>query len=183
MTNDTGYDAPERRRRVWPKLLLAGSLTLNVLGLGMIAGAHVRDGRLGHPDDHGIAAADRVVLRQGGFTPFFEAMPREARARLGDALHDAGVGPDRAALARDFRDFVASVRAEPFDPVACNAVLAAQHARAEEQIRIGREILVAQIEAMSPDERIAFADSLERRFRDALLRAPGRPGDDHPPKD
>lgn len=182
MTEETGNSASEPRRRVWPKLLLAGSLTLNVLVLSVIAGAHVRDVRPG-PDDRRVASSDKAVLRQGGFTPFFEAMPGDARARLSDALREAGVGPDRAALASDFRDFVASVRAEPFDPVACDRVLASQHARTEERIRIGREILVGQIEAMSPGERVEFADSLERRFRDALLRAPHKPGNTPPATD
>lgn len=181
MTEETGKDAPESRRRVWPKLLLAGSLTLNVLVLSVIAGAHFRDGRPG-PEDRKIASSDKAVLRQGGFTPFFDAMPRETRARLTDALRENGVGPDRAALANDFRDFIAAVRAEPFDPAACNAVLEAQHARAEERVRIGREVLVEQIEAMSPGERIAFADSLEKRFRDALARAPRKPENTAPPK-
>ena len=171
--SDEPRTAPPERRRRWPKLLLAASLTLNVLVLAVVAGAIFRDGRdqrLGPPPD-------RAVLREGGFMPFFEAMPHEARKRMADAFRESapGRGPDRAALASDFRDFVAAVRAEPFEPGALEAVLASQHARAEDRIRTGRAILVEQIGGMSPAERAAFADALEDRFRHALDRAPGGP--------
>lgn len=183
MTRETENQAPAPRRRVWPKLLLAASLTLNVLVLSVIAGAHMRNDGWSGADDRRIPPADRAVLRQGGFTPFFEAMPRDARARMAKALRERGVGPDRAALAQDFRDFVAAVRAEPFEPAALDSVLDEQAARAEAQVRLGRSILVEQIAEMTPAERAAFADALEARFRDALAHAPRPPRPSPPPGD
>lgn len=176
MSANTMPDSPAPRPRRWPKLLLAASLTLNVLVLSLVVGAHLREDR----DQRRSPAPDRTMLREGGFAPFFDAMPRDARKNMADALRAAGrdAGPDRAALAADFRDFVAVLRVEPFDPAALSGVLAAQHARIEERVAAGRDILVGQIAAMSPDERAAFADALEDRFRGALDRARAMPGGD-----
>jgi uncharacterized membrane protein len=176
MSADTKTVGPKPRRR-WPKVLLVVSLTLNMLVLAAVAGAVLRDGRDGRDDRRG-PPQDRVMLREGGFGPFFDAMPRDARRQMADAFRESGhaKGPDRAALAADFRDFVAALRAEPFVPDALDAVLDAQHARAQERIRTGRQILVEQIAGMSPAERAAFADALEDRFRKALSRAPGGAG-------
>lgn len=183
MTDKTGNVAPEPRRSVWPRLLLVASLSLNVLVLSVVAGAHVRDGRDGR-DDRRAPQPDRAVLREGGFMPFFDAMPREARMRMAEAFREkGGVRPDRAALAADFRDFVAVLRAEPFASEALAAVLEAQHDRAAARVSTGRTILVEQIAGMTPAERADFADALEKRFRDALAHAPhgsgpGRPSGD-----
>lgn len=167
----------EPRRRGWPRALLVVSLTLNVLVLSVIAGAILRDGRDGR---HPSLNPERALLRDGGFMPFFDAMPHEARERMAEALRrqGGGVRPDRAALAADFRGFVAALRAEPFAPEAVSDVLEAQHQRIEARVAAGRSLLVEQIAAMTPAERSAFADALEARFRDALRRAGGNPEGD-----
>lgn len=157
--------APRGRR--WPKVLLAVSLTFNLLVLGVIAGAHVREGRFAPPPP-----PERNVFREGGLAPFFDAMPRDMRGRMAEAMRarDAGMGPDRAALVADFRDFLTALRDEPFDPEALDAALSAQHARFSDRVAFGRSVLVEQIAAMSPDERAAFAATLEETFRGALER-------------
>ena len=171
MTDEIGNDAPEPRRRVWPRLLLVASLTLNVLVLSVIAGAHVRDGR----DVRRAPPPDRTVLREGGFMPFFDAMPREARARMAEAFRETGseMRPDKAALAADFRVFVGALRADPFAPEELAAALEVQHDRAEARVSAGRAILVEQIAGMTPAERADFAD--------ALAGVPGKPGSGRSP--
>ena len=173
MTGDTTRTPEPPRPRRWPKLLLAASLTLNVLVLSVIAGAHVREGR----DMRNSPPPDRAMLREGGFMPFFDALPREARKTMADALREAGhgKGPDRAELTADFRALTAALRAEPFDPAALTGVLAAQNARVQARIESGRAILVDQIAAMNAKQRAAFADALEQRFPNAMSRAPGNP--------
>jgi len=185
MSDVTGQKPIEPRRRLWPRVLLVVSLTLNVLVLSVIAGAHVREGRDIRDGRRPPPSPDRTVLRDGGFMPFFDAMPREARDRMTAALREQEGGgmPDRAALAADLREFVAALRAEPFAPEALAAVLEAQHARVEARVVAGRTVLVEQIVAMTPAERIEFADTLEARFRDALSRAPGKPDRDGRPGD
>ncbi len=174
MTEETANAAPEPRNgRRWPKLLLAASLTLNVLVLSVVAGAHVRDDR----DRRMSPMPDRTVLREGGFMPFFDAMPREARKRMSDAFRasEHGKAPDRAVLAADFRDFLSALRQEPFDAATVDGLLMAQQDRAAARVAAGRGVLVDQIAGMSPAERAAFADALEDRFQDALNRVSGRP--------
>ena len=46
-----------------------------------------------------------------------------------------------------------------------------------------RTLLLDQIVAMTHEERIAFADALEARFRDALRRVGGKPDGDRRPND
>ena len=183
MSDRTDKDTLEPRRRTWPRVLLVVSLTLNVLVLSVIVGAHFRDGREGRFPPS--PSPDRSLLRDGGFMPFFDAMPHDARERMADALRaeGGGVRPDRAALAADFRDFVAALRAEPFAPGAVSEVLETQHQRIEERVVAGRTLLLDQIVAMTPEERIAFADALEARFRDALRRVGGKPDGDRRPND
>lgn len=174
-----GEDGAPRRRR-WVQVLLVASLTLNVLVLSVIAGAVVRGGHDGrdHRDYRKSPSAERTMMREGGLAPLYDAMTPEARARLADALRaeGGGVRPDKAALTADFHDFVDALRNEPFDAAALSAVLETQHDRAQTRIVASRSILVAQIAAMSPEERAAFADALQARFRDALSRAPGKGG-------
>ncbi len=172
MTDTPPHDTPHtpNRARRWPKLLLAVSLTLNILVLAMVVGAHLRDGH-----DHHRMPPDRKALRAGGLAPFFDALPRGARREMAEAFHASGHGggPDRAALAADLRAFVAAVRAEPFDPVAAAEVLAAQAARVQTRIAAGQAILVDQLATMSPRDRAAFADRLERRFPGAAMHGAG----------
>ena len=101
MSDVTGQKPIEPRRRLWPRVLLVVSLTLNVLVLSVIAGAHVREGRDIRDGRRPPPSPDRTVLRDGGFMPFFDAMPREARDRMTAALREQEGGgmPDRAALA------------------------------------------------------------------------------------
>ena len=173
MTEERKTVTEPRRRARWPKFLLVASLTLNVLVLSVVAGALFRGGH----DQTRPPPPDRTVLREGGFMPFFDAMPRDARREMAEAFRasEHGRGPDRAVLAADLRDFVQALRAEPFEPANLDAVLEAQHARAQERITAGRTILIDQINRMSPAERAEFADALKRRFQGALDRAPGKP--------
>lgn len=175
MTHDNGSQSanPARGRR-WPKVLLTLSLTLNLVIIGGMVGAMLRDGH----DARRFAPPDPGSMRATGFGPFFDAMPRDVRNRVGPALRaHGGLGPDRAALEADLRAMVAVLRAEPFDPAAFEAVLADQQARAQERIDAGRAVLVEQIDAMTPAERARFADGLERQFARAMAHGHGaQPG-------
>lgn len=173
MTNETGFQpAPEAPRRRWPTVLLALSLTLNLAVLGLIAGAHFREDR----DMRRFPAPDRSMMRSTGFGPFFDAMPREARNRMGAALNgrEAAFASDPAVLAAELREMLMALRAEPFEAAALEAVLAAQQARASARIEAGRAVLIEQIATMSPAERRDFADQLEGRFARALERGSER---------
>jgi len=163
--------APAARPRTWPKVLLAVSLTMNLLVIGLIAGAHFRDGR----DMAAFPPPDRNALRDAGVGPFFDALPRDSRGRMGQALRNGpggGLGPDRAALAADLQAVQAALRADPYDPAALSAVLDAQQARVQARVDAGRAALLAEIARMTPAERAAFADRLAQGFQRGMNRAP-----------
>lgn len=175
-------EAPARKR--WPTVLLALSLTLNLAVLGMVAGAWVRD----ESDTRRVPPPERSAMRDTGIGPFVDAMPRDARTRVGQALRSelGSLGPDREALATDFSNMLAALRAEPYDPSVLETVLAAQHARIEMRVSAGRKVVLDEIAAMSPEDRAVFADRLEQGFSDAMRGAmagmqggpngPGGPG-------
>ncbi|HHS94496.1 MAG TPA: periplasmic heavy metal sensor [Rhodobacterales bacterium] len=176
MRNDKGSQTvPLARPRRWPKVLLTLSLTLNLVVIGGMVGAMLRDGH----DTRRFGPPDRNTMRATGLGPFFDAMPRDVRNRLGLALRDrGGLGPDRAALEADLRAMLAVLRAEPFDPAEFEAILANQQTRAQSRIATGRSVLVEQVGEMTPDERARFADGLEARFARAMAHGHAAP----PPK-
>jgi uncharacterized membrane protein len=175
-TPNTTPAAPRPKR--WPTVLLVISLALNLAVLGAIAGAHVRDRR----DAALLPPPERMAVGDTGIGPFIDALPRDMRGRMGQALRaHGGLAPDRAALAQDFRSMLAALRAEPYDSDALAAVLKAQRARFEARVTQSQAVLLDEIAAMSPADRAAFADRLERQFRHAMERGPhgppaGRPG-------
>lgn len=160
--NPTQATAPTVPARRWPKVLLTLSLMANLAVVGVIAGAHVRDDR----DDRRLPPTDRSAMRDIGIGPLIDAMPREARSRAGDQLRARGNGwrMDRGALEAEFNQMVDVLKAEPYDPAALEALLAAQHARVTARVEAGRAILLEQIAAMDAEERALFADRLTRGF-------------------
>jgi uncharacterized membrane protein len=158
------FPTPEavKRPRRWPKILLAVSLFFNLLVLGAIAGAHLRDGR----DPGRFPPPDRAAMNGTGFAPFFDALPREARGEIGKALRARGEAarPDRAALEAEFTEIIAALRAEPFERTALEAVMAAQQARVSLRVEAGRAALLDVLAGMSPAERAAFAERMEQRL-------------------
>jgi hypothetical protein len=62
------------------------------------------------------------------------------------------------------------LRADPFDAEALRNVVANQGDRMAARLALGQDLILARIAAMTPAERAAFADRLERR----LERGPKR---------
>ena len=92
---------PPRRTRRLVKVILTVSLTLNLLVLGLVVGAHVRDGH----DDRRFPPPDRTIARDMGFGPFIGAFPREDRREIAQALRERS-GPfldNRQALVKRCR--------------------------------------------------------------------------------
>lgn len=145
------------------RILLAVSLALNLLVLGLLVGALLRGGLGGHPGDPRAPAS----LRALGATPFLLALDEADRDRL---LADArGRGEDlranRAALRDGVDAMVRTLRSEPFDAGTFRRLAADQRRAAAARQALGEDLLLARIEAMSPEARMAYADRLERIFR------------------
>jgi uncharacterized membrane protein len=135
------------------RLLLVGSLALNLLVIGIIGGA---------------ALTGRGPGPLGGYSmtlgPFAQALDRADRDAIRDELR-ARVdlrppsGRDRQAALRDFQT---ALRADPFDASAVQAIFEDQRARAGAAMVAGQEALLRRIAAMTPAARAAFADRLEK---------------------
>lgn len=146
------------------RVALGISVALNLLVVGLVAGAVLRDG----------GPRERMVrdLDLGPFTEAFrdadrDALRRDFVARM-PALRDM-----RAAMREDFQALLAVLRTEPFDAAAAQAILENQRGRMQARVDLGQELILDRLAAMTPEDRAAFADRLERR-----LRHGGGPGPD-----
>ena len=115
-------DENTKTTRRWGRILLIGSLALNLLIIGVVAGSF-----LGGPRDR-----DRnPLLRDLGFGPFVHALPQRSKRELTDALkREAGsLRDNRAELRRHFEAFLAALRADPYDPQEVARLIADQRSR------------------------------------------------------
>ncbi|MFZ1345771.1 MAG: periplasmic heavy metal sensor, partial [Tabrizicola sp.] len=71
----------------------------------------------------------------------------------------------RAAARAEFETLLATLRADPFDAAALKAALAALEARNAERLDLGRSLIETRLVEMTPEERAAFADRLEKHLR------------------
>lgn len=138
------------------RIALAVSVTLNLIVAGLVAGAVLRG-------PHGPEGKDREF----SFGPFSEAMqPDERRALRKTILERApGLRQMRQDMRADLDRVVATLRAEPFDPAALNALMEAQQTRLSGQIAVGSQALREFLVGMDTEQRHAFADRLEDRLK------------------
>jgi hypothetical protein len=154
----TPPNPPAARRPRGLQIALALSLMANLAVAGVVAGAvmrHDRDGMRG------------TAISDSGLGIFLDAMsPRDRRALGRDLVQNApAFRQNRAALREAFDRFLAALRADPFDPQALRVAAEGQQAMLRDRQDIGRDLLIARIEAMSPAERARFADALDRALR------------------
>ena len=150
------------------RIALGISVALNLAVVGLVAGALLRDGD-----------PRARMVRDLDFGPFTEALsPRDRDALRRDFVERAPEMRDvRRAMRDDLETFLTVLRSEPFDAGALATVLDNQDGRMARRVELGQELLLERLGAMSPDERAAFADRLERRLRRGDGKdGPGRPG-------
>jgi uncharacterized membrane protein len=137
------------------KIALAVSVALNLAVAGLAAGAWLRDGPRGG------------MPRDMSFGPFSEALDDADRKAIRRSLLSR-VGEfreQRQAARAEFEALLVALRAEPFDPSAMQAALAAIEARNSERLELGRTLIETRLIEMSPEARKAFADRLEKGLR------------------
>ncbi|MFT7492832.1 MAG: putative membrane protein [Alteromonas macleodii] len=143
---------PQRIQRV----VLIGSLALNLLIIGVATGVAISGGRPG--------AGQRFDLT---VSPLTRAMEGARKDAVRDVLRNSGVfeHDHRSGMQRDMNALLATLKVDEFDEVAFRAVLMRQRDR----FRSGQETVLgavsAQIDDMSTSERAAFADRLEEQMR------------------
>lgn len=134
------------------QLALAVSVGLNLAVAGLVAGAWLKDG------PHVSRGANAL-----GFGAFSAAFDPSDRRALRKALRDKGadMGAGRTAGKAEFASLVAALRREPFNQAAVELALAAIADRNQARLELGRSLIESHLLAMSPADRLAFADRLE----------------------
>ncbi|MFC2969846.1 periplasmic heavy metal sensor [Acidimangrovimonas pyrenivorans] len=135
------------------RLLLIGSLGLNLVIVGLVAGAVIDHVRRDRPP----------IVRDLGFGPYSRALSHQDRIALmrGFAQETGGFRAMRREARAEFGRLLELLRAEPFDAAALKALMQKQETRAVERLALGQKLLIERIEAMSPADRRAFADRLQ----------------------
>ena len=137
------------------KIALAISVALNLAVAGVAAGAWMKEGR------------EHSMPRDLSFGPFSAALDREDRRALRKALLERA--PNfralRAEAQAEFAALLAALRTDPFEPANVGSALAAIEARNAGRLKLGRSLIEARIAQMSPADRLAFADRLEKGLR------------------
>lgn len=139
------------------RIALAVSLALNLLFVGIVAGAILKGGM-----PHRIESA-----RDLGFGPFSTALTPADRAALRQNFLSRGkdMREMRGEMRGDAEALLIVLRAEPFDAAALRAQMARAVGRINERVALGQELLADHLAQMSPDERRAFADRFEQSLR------------------
>jgi len=139
----------EAPRRSWLRWALVASLGLNLIFVGLVAGALIK----GPP-----------APPLPGISQYVRALPEAKRRDLGRSLRASR--PDwpgmREAWHARRRALAAALTAEPFDPAAVAVLLEEDRGLAGELASRGTSLLLAEIERMSPAERAAYAAALEQ---------------------
>jgi uncharacterized membrane protein len=152
------------------RIALYASLALNLLFVGAIGGALLRDG----PD------GPRSGPREIGFGPFSEALTTEDRAALARAFMRDGGTPRqmRRELMRNFAELGQVLRTEPLDRAALEQVFATLKDAADARLEMGQRLLVERIVQMTPVERDRFADRIDEIAARGPMRGRGedKPG-------
>ena len=150
--------APKRR---WVMPLLAVSLVLNMLVVGIVAGFYFANG--GGKDRDRMDGPARSLVG----IPFIRALePENRRALAQDIRRDEDrLRENRSALRARFEALLDALNADPFDPQAVQTILREQRELAIRRQDIGETLLVEQLQTLSPDERAAYAKRLARDLR------------------
>ncbi|MEJ6389322.1 periplasmic heavy metal sensor [Gymnodinialimonas ulvae] len=160
MSDPNETPAPKRRGL---KIALALSLALNLAIVGLVGGA-VLGARGGFGDGQRDGPP---ALRTLGLGPFVVALDREDRAALRGRI-EAEADPlreERRAIGQALRAVQAALLSDPFDRGAAEAAFTQSRARVVSLQEVGHGALLDQIETMSPSERAALAENLNRVMR------------------
>jgi uncharacterized membrane protein len=152
-------------RRTW-RIVLVGSLALNLLMVGAVGGAFLRSG--GGPP--------RGFELQLG--PLSDVLSPKDRRQIGDQIR-RGIGrqgQSRTARREAFESLVLAVAAQPFDPETLAASIRDQQKQQDNVREAALDVFVAHLTNMTAVERSDFAnklrDSFARRGNRDRRRAP-----------
>ncbi len=145
----------------WGRVLLFVSLAVNLLIVGMVAGAFYRAGKFRS------AARANPPLYDLGYGPYGRAFSKEDRQKISQAMaaHAPGLRDNRKVLRARSLDLIEALRREPYEPELVAGIIAEQQEKLSERQNVGRIILLDHIATMDADKRKRYADKLERILR------------------
>lgn len=152
--------------RTWIRILLFGSLALNLLVVGLVGGVMLSPGWRGPPPH-----PDRMVR------PIIQALSHSDRRAIGLALRKEfrRSQPNRRSVQQDFVPVIDALRAVPFASDAVEKSLMAQMDAQGMRLQLSQKFLVARIREMSVKERSDFTDRLVLGIESAPSRDLRRP--------
>lgn len=145
--------------RIWLRILLIGSLSLNLLIVGAAVGAAFK-WRGGPPrfeigDNCGSA----------GMTAIVRAMERSEKAAIRDAFEAGGFGREsrRAARQEDIDVLIELLKSDQFDTDGLKSVLFARSEQIAKGLELGHSFIVDRISSMPADQRRQLADRIAKK--------------------
>lgn len=156
--NETTPEPPKKRRWVMPLLFV--SLAANLMIAGLVLGSILSPDS---PRNRGEQGPARGVIGE----PFIRALPKdERRALIRDVMQNRGqIRESRESLRQRFEAFLVVLRTDPYDPAEAARLLGEQRKVAVDRQEIGEALLMKRLEDMTPEQRIAYADALEKSLR------------------
>lgn len=149
----TEKPANPAKMKLWLRIVLAGSLGLNLAVAGLAVGAAVR-------------FRDGPQMRPGPMfgVMLFRELDRDARRSLRQkAGGEHGSFHDR--LRAEGEAILTLLRADPFEPDALAQFIEAQAATGHQFQTVVQRAWVAKVETMTAGERASYADELQGRMR------------------
>lgn len=149
---------PRTPRRI--KWLLGVSLALNLAVIGLIAGAFWRH------DGPGRTFA-RAPGSENYAAPYVAALPLAERRAIFRAMRQAGRAevPDRTARRALYKDVIAALRSEPFEPAVLKTALDAQKSASLAVQSSVQTVWLERVSAMSASQRADYAFAIEEILR------------------
>lgn len=153
-------ETPKPGRR-WLRWALIASLAVNLIFVGLIAGAAYR-----HAGGPGAVAVANGHGPRSYATPYVRALPRDVRRALFRDMRQGDRGiPDRAGRRAMYNEVLAALRAEPFDADAVAGLVRRQGQVALDLQTAAEGAWLAQVGQMTVPERAAYADRVEEELR------------------
>lgn len=137
--------------------MLVASLAVNLGVAGLALGVWF----------HGGPGGRGPMVRDPGFGPYDDALRPQDRDALRTAIRGklGDLATSRQQMAADITAVLATLRADPFDPVALDAALAAQQAHLSARMKIGNDTMRDFLTGLPQADRLAFADRLEAHLK------------------
>ncbi|PSL19656.1 periplasmic heavy metal sensor [Shimia abyssi] len=149
--SEQGTQKPKMRLGL--RLLLIGSLAINLVVVGIVGGAVI-----GHLKDDG---KKRPHDRFG--SPYVRALSFEDKRKVGRSIREAyrSAEIDRAAEGRSYARVVDLLRSSPLDQDALQNEVKRQEAHGHERRDVAQRIWIERVVNMTDTERLEYADRLE----------------------